>query len=209
MIISFEGIDGSGKSTQAHRLLHRLAREGYEPLFVREPGGTDLSERIREMLLDSRNRIDPMAEMLLFSAARAQLVSEEIVPHSRSGGVVICDRFFDSTVAYQGGGRGIADPKWLLEFQETVTGGVVPDRTYYIRVPVDVARARLAHRDSLDGADRMESEDGAFFSRVTHAYDRIAEWAAGRVRVIDGARQADDIETAIWQDVEGILPERN
>jgi dTMP kinase len=122
---------------------------------------------------------------------------------------VICDRFFDSTVAYQGGGRGIADPEWLLGFQETVTGGVVPDRTYYIRVPVDVARDRLAHRDSRGGADRMEIEDGAFFARVTETYDRIAEWAAERVRVIDGARDADAIAKAIWQDVEGLLPERN
>lgn len=209
MIITFEGIDGSGKSTQAHRLLHRLANAGYEPLFVREPGGTDVSERIRDLLLDKRNRIDPMAEMLLFSAARAQLVSEEIRPHSRGGGVVICDRFFDSTVAYQGGGRGIADPEWLLDFQQTVTGGLVPDRTYYIRVPVEVARERLTHRDSRAGADRMENEDRAFFTRVTEVYDRIAEWASDRVRVIDGSRDADAIATAIWQDVEGLLPVRN
>lgn len=209
MIISFEGIDGSGKSTQAQRLLHHLAREGFEPLFVREPGGTDLSERIRDLLLDSRNRIDPMAEMLLFSAARAQLVSEEIQPHSERGGVVICDRFFDSTVAYQGGGRGIADPEWLLRFQQTVTSGIVPDRTYYIRVPIDLARERLAKRDVHTGADRMENEDHSFYSRVADVYDRIAEWAADRVRVIDGARDADDIEKAIWRDIEGLLPERN
>ena len=209
MIISFEGIDGSGKSTQAHRILRRLAARGLEPLFVREPGGTDLSERIRDILLERDMDIQPLAEMLLFSAARAQLVSRQIKPHMEQGGVVICDRFFDSTVAYQGGGRGIADPEWLDAFQRVVTDGIVPDRTYLIRVPLEVAVARLRERDDADGPDRMEQAGQEFYGRVAHAYDRIAERAADRVRVIDGTERIDAIEKAIWKDLQLLLPDRN
>lgn len=207
MIVSFEGIDGSGKSTQAHRLLHRLAHLGYEPLFVREPGGTDLSERIRDLLLDASNVIDPLAEMLLFSAARAQLVTQEIIPHDMAGGIVICDRFFDSTIAYQGGGRQIVDPHWLLSFQRVVTSGVVPHRTYLIRVPIEVAEGRMAHRNV--SSDRMEQAGRDFYRRVSDTYDRIAEWEADRVRVIDGTGSADAIEEAIWKDFQTLVPERN
>lgn len=209
MIISFEGIDGSGKSTQAHRILHRLAAHGLEPLFVREPGGTDVSERIREMLLDPSVDIEPIAEMLLFSAARAQLVARQIKPHVDSGGVVICDRFFDSTVAYQGGGRGMADPDWLDAFQRVVTGGVVPDRTYLIRVPLEVAAERLRSRGVKDGPDRMEQAGREFYGRVALAYDRIAERESERVRVVDGTGTPDDIERAIWDDVQLLLDDRN
>ena len=123
MIISFEGIDGSGKSTQAKRLLDRLGASSLDVLYVREPGGTAVSERIRTLLLDPSLVMDPFAEMLLFSAARAQLVREKIRPFHEAGGIVICDRFFDSTVAYQGGGRQVADPDWLGDFQRVVTDG--------------------------------------------------------------------------------------
>ena len=120
MIISFEGIDGSGKSTQAKHLMARLGEEAHEVLFVREPGGTRISESIRELLLNPEVKMHPFTEMLLFSAARAELVREKIRPFHERGGIVICDRFFDSTVAYQGGGRKVADADWLDAFQREV-----------------------------------------------------------------------------------------
>jgi len=200
MIFSFEGIDGCGKTTQVARLAERLEDAGYDVLRVREPGGTDLGEAVRDLLLDTRRDIHDMAEMLLFSAARAQLVTERIVPHVQSGGVVVCDRFFDSTVAYQGGGRRVADVAWLYDFQRRVTAGVEPDRTYLVRVPVDVAAKRLSGRIAATGRDRMEHADRDFWVRTSEAYDRLAERAAQRYRVVDGTRPVDDIARAIWSD---------
>ncbi|MDA0874689.1 MAG: dTMP kinase, partial [Bacteroidetes bacterium] len=146
MIITFEGIDGSGKSTQARELCTWLQEHGRTVLYVREPGGTPVSERIRTLLLDPSAEMDPFTEMLLFSAARAELSRKEIGPRHAAGDVVVCDRFFDSTVAYQGGGRGLADPEWLSAFQRRVADDLVPDRTYLIRVDVATAARRLAAR---------------------------------------------------------------
>lgn len=202
MIFSFEGIDGCGKTTQVARLVERLEDAGYDVLRVREPGGTDLGEAVRDLLLDTARTIDDMAEMLLFSAARAQLVTERIVPHVRAGGVVVCDRFFDSTVAYQGGGRRVAQVAWLYDFQRRVTAGLVPDRTYLIRIPVDVAAARLSGRTAATGRDRMEHADRAFWVRTSEAYDRLAEKAAERYRVVDGTKQIDAIARTIWADAQ-------
>ena len=171
MIISFEGIDGSGKSTQIKRLLTRLDLLGKETLYVREPGGTAMSERVRDILLDPSLDIHPFAEMLLFSAARAQLVKEKISPFHARGGIVVCDRFFDSTIAYQGGGRGVAEPSWLESFQLEVTGGVIPDRTYFVDITTETAESRLNIRFGEEkAADRMEQAGGAFFERVRNAY---------------------------------------
>lgn len=142
LLLSFEGIDGSGKSTQA-RLLERYLRDrGRDPLLVREPGGTELSERVRTLLLQEDLAIDPLAEMLLFSAARAQLVADRIRPALQAGRIVLCDRFYDSTTAYQGGGRQLADPDWLNGLHRRVTQGIVPDRTYLIELPPSEAQTR-------------------------------------------------------------------
>ena len=142
LLLSFEGIDGSGKSTQA-RLLERYLRDrGRDPLLVREPGGTELSERVRTLLLQEDLAIDPLAEMLLFSAARAQLVADRVRPALQAGRIVLCDRFYDSTTAYQGGGRQLADPDWLNGLHRRVTQGIVPDRTYLIELPPSEAQTR-------------------------------------------------------------------
>ena len=122
MLITFEGIDGSGKSTQARMLEEHLRSEGRNVRLVREPGGPPLAECIRSLLLSHDVEISPFAELLLFSAARAQLVRETIRPALNAGSVVICDRFYESTTAYQGAGRGLADPAWLDEFHKHVTG---------------------------------------------------------------------------------------
>jgi dTMP kinase len=197
MFITFEGIDGSGKSTQARALLHRLSESVREAELFREPGGTPASEQIREMLLDPDMTVDPFAELLLFSAARAQLVAERIRPLLEQSVVVICDRFFDSTTAYQGGGRGIADPAWLQEFHHRVTSGLVPDRTYLLSVSPEQAYARRSHR----AADRLEEEGHAFYERVARAYDELARAEPERIVVVDAAKSADEIARAVWADI--------
>jgi dTMP kinase len=200
MIISFEGIDGSGKSTQAGMLVDSLRASGRTVHLVREPGGTPVSERIRRLLLDPGLEIDAFAEMLLYSAARAQLVRGHFEGMQGEGALIVCDRFFDSTVAYQGGGRRIADLDWLDGFQRQVTGGVVPDRTYLIRVSLETALSRQADRT----ADRMERSDRSFFERVIKAYDDLAEKNRTRIKVIDGEPAAEQVAQAVLKDLESL-----
>jgi dTMP kinase len=199
-LFSFEGIDGSGKSTQVRLLAEALAARGHTVHLVREPGGTPTSEAIRSLLLDPEAHIAPRAELLLFSAARAQLVEEAIRPALERGDVVIADRFFDSTTAYQGGGRGLADPGWLDAFHRFVTGGLVPARTYLVDVPLEVAAMRRGADASRDGADRMEAGGEAFFGRVREAYRHLAAVDPGRVLTVDGTRPAADLHHDIVAD---------
>lgn len=203
LLITFEGIDGSGKSTQARLLNASLQDRGYETLLVREPGGTELSERVRDILLQPSLNVHPLAELLLFSAARTQLVSERIRPALDAGRIVICDRFYDSTTAYQGAGRGVADPDWLQDFHQRVTQGLVPDRTYLVEVDADTARERREEGDV--GRDRMEGEDDAFYERVSRAYARLAEEEPDRIHRVDGGRPIEAVHTDIQADVEALL----
>jgi dTMP kinase len=207
MLISFEGIDGSGKSTQAQLLQSELVEHGFRVLLVREPGGTDVSERVRDILLDKTLDIDPFAEMLLFSAARAQLVRTSVQAALDDDTVVICDRFFDSTIAYQGAGRGIADTTWLTEFQLNVTDGLIPERTYLVEVAPKVAERRLIHRDeSRASVDRMESAGQQFFSRVAKAYESIANAEPDRIVVIDGSGTQKQVAELIREDFRSKYP---
>lgn len=205
VLITFEGIDGSGKSTQAQLLDEHLQQAGYETLLVREPGGTELSERIRSVLLDRTLEVRPMAELLLFSAARTQLVSERIRPALDTGKIVICDRFYDSTTAYQGAGRGVADPEWLQSFHERVTDGLVPDRTYLVEVDPTTARARREEGEAED--DRMEAETKEFYDRVVAAYTTLAEEQPDRFYRLDGTRAIEALQGDIRSDVEAMLDE--
>ena len=198
MLLTFEGIDGSGKSTQAKKLWERLQAEGEAPLLLREPGGTDLSERVRALLLDRALHIEPFAELLLFSAARAQLVVERIRPALQHGGIVICDRFYDSTTAYQGAGRQVEDLAWIQDFNRHVTGGLVPDRTYLIEIDPEAALARRSVRQ----ADRMEAAGLAFQQRVAASYRRLAEDEPERFRRLDGTLSSEDLHVQIWDDVQ-------
>lgn len=206
LLLTFEGIDGSGKSTQARRLNQFLQAEGHDTLVVREPGGTALSERVRTVLLEPDFNVHPMAELLLFSAARAQLVAERIRPALAAGRIVICDRFYDSTTAYQGAGRGVANPEWLQDFHRRVTGGLTPDRTYLVEVDVDTARARRAR----DGApsDRMESAGEEFYERVAGAYDALAASAPERFVRLDGRRPIEALHEDVRADVRTLLDAR-
>lgn len=204
LLLTFEGIDGSGKSTQARLLDEYLQDEGYETLLVREPGGTELSERIRSILLEPTLNVHPMAELLLFSAARTQLVAERIRPALNAGRIVICDRFYDSTTAYQGAGRGVADPAWLQSFHRRVTEGLEPDRTYLVELDPETAQARREDGEEAEG-DRMEAEDRDFYDRVAAAYATLAEEHSNRFLRLDGRRSIEALHTSIRSDVEALL----
>ena len=201
MLITFEGIDGSGKSTQARYLqFHLDAIWGRKVRLVHEPGSTAVSERIRSLLLDPYADIVPFAELLLFSAARSQLVREVIQPALDAGEIIICDRFYDSTTAYQGSGRQLADLDWLKDFHYRVTEGLVPDRTFFIDVPVEVAAERRG-----GDRDRMEQAGKEFFERVRRAYLDLVEREPERVVRIDGTQNLDAINAEVVREVEAML----
>jgi dTMP kinase len=206
LLVTFEGIDGSGKSTQARRLDERLRREGADTLLVREPGGTDLSEEVRQILLRRELDVDPMAELLLFSAARAQLVAERVRPALEAGRIVLCDRFYDSTTAYQGAGRGVADPEWLQGLHHRVTGGLVPDRTYLVEL--DPAEAQQRRSASGEPDDRMEAATNGFYERVHHAYVSLAEAEPERFVRLDGTASIESLHAQIWADIARLLDQR-
>ena len=203
VLLTFEGIDGSGKSTQARLLDEYLQEHGHETLLVREPGGTAFSERVRSILLDPSLNVQPFAELLLFSAARAQLVADQIRPALEAGRIVICDRFYDSTTAYQGAGRGVADPDWLTSFHERVTGHLVPDRTFLVEVDPETARDRRTAEE--DDPDRMEAAGADFYERVVAGYETLAEQHSDRIRRLDGTRTIEDLHRTIREDVAALL----
>jgi dTMP kinase len=197
MFITFEGIDGSGKSTQIALLEARLLASGCKVLSLREPGGTEVSERIREILLDRTSDISPVAELLLYSAARAQIVQQTIKPALVSGVTVLLDRFYDSTTAYQGAGRRVADAEWIRSLHSLATGGLVPDRTIWIDVRPDIARKRQ------EGTmlDRMEIEDREFFQRIHDCYEQLALGEPDRFLRVDGAMSIEAIHELVWTDI--------
>ena len=202
MFLSFEGIDGSGKSTQAARIVERLRADGRRVVTVREPGGTPLGEQIRTLLLDPAGDVTARAELLLFSAARAQLTERVIAPALAAGAIVVADRFFDSTTAYQGHGRGVLAPEAVDAFHALVTGGLAPDLT--IIVDVDVATARRRRSGHVD--DRMEASDVAFHERVREGYHTLAARHPERVALLDGSGPADEVTAEINQLVNRRLP---
>jgi len=204
-LITFEGIDGSGKSTQVRRLDAYLQDEGYDTLVVREPGGTELSERVRSLLLDPDLKVEPFTEVLLFSAARAQVSAERIRPALADGRIVLCDRFYDSTTAYQGAGRGVAEPDWLQAFHRRVTGDLVPDRTYLVEVNPETAQAR--RDDAARDDDRMEAAGDDFYKRVRDAYAELAEEHSDRFVRLDGTRSIDALHDTVRNDVQFLLDE--
>jgi dTMP kinase len=199
MLITFEGIDGCGKSSQAKLLADRLRDAGIKTLLVREPGGTELSEHIRSILLE-RHHDEPLshaAELLLFAASRAQLIQEVIEPALKRNAVVICDRFTDSTIAYQGYGRGLP-LAYVRSVNELATAGITPDMTFLIDVPIDLA----VHRRKGMGDDRMEAESLSFFNHVIQGYMALAQKHPDRIHVIDGADSMEDIHHQIFRLVE-------
>ncbi len=196
MFITFEGIDLCGKTTQAEILIQRLKNSGFDVVFIREPGGTKISELIRNILLDPQNKeMEPITELFLFSASRAQLVREVIIPSLNSGKIVVCDRFYDSTVAYQGYGRGIEIEK-IKVINELASGGLVPDLTFLIDIPVDEIHRR--RKEKYGDFDRMENSGDEFYERVRRGYLEIAQ-TSDRFVVIDGKDKIDEISAQIWE----------
>ncbi|HEV8539199.1 MAG TPA: dTMP kinase [Bacteroidota bacterium] len=200
MFITFEGLDGSGKTTQATLLVDRLRITGKEPVFLREPGGTAISEKIRDILLDRQHlELGRKAEVFLFSAARTQLVEEVICPALRAGKIVVCDRFYDSTTAYQAYGRGL-DLEEVKSINMIATSGTTPDLTVLVDVELEeIGRRRRAAKVS---DDRMEAAGMKFFKRVREGYQVLAAEEPHRIALVNGMRPVNDIHDEIWNIVQ-------
>jgi dTMP kinase len=206
--ITFEGIDGCGKSTQLRMLASELRLRGREVIATREPGGTPLGTRIRQLLLDSEEQVDPLAELLLYAADRAQHVRALVRPALDAGHVVLSDRYADATVAYQGAGRGFP-AELVSELVVLATGGLMPHLTLIFDLPVDESQRRQARRTSKgEKADRLDAEDAAFHTRVRDAYLRIAAAEPERVRVVDASGSVQETQANVMRVVMPFLESR-
>jgi dTMP kinase len=183
-LITIEGIDGAGKSTLARALAETIAAHGQRVELLREPGGVELSERIRALVKDPALEVSARAEALLYAAARAQLVEERVQPLLDEGAVVLLDRYVDSSLAYQGAARELG-VEHVRQINDFATGGLHPDRTLLLRLSPAAGRERQAGRDELP--DRLEREDEAFFACIAAAYDELAAAEPQRIRVLDAS----------------------
>ena len=201
--ITFEGVEGVGKSTQIALAAAHLRSRGIEPVVTREPGGTPLAEQLRAIVLEpGRGPVAPTAELLIMFAARASHVEDVIRPALDAGRCVLCDRFTDCTEAYQGGGRG-AEVATIRALAAIAHPGLTPDLTLVFDVPEAVANARLATRGA--GHDRIESENGDFFGRVRRSYAAIAQREPDRVRIVDATRPEAEIAAEVARLIDGAL----
>jgi dTMP kinase len=191
LFVSLEGIDGSGKTTQAKLLAKDL---GDEALYVREPGGTPAGEQLRKVLIDSETPLTPVSELLVFLAARAELVADVIEPKLAEGASVVCDRFSDSTIAYQGVARDLGFER-VRELCDFATAGRWPDLTIYLRIDPDKSLAKLAE------GDRFESEGVEFQRKIAEAYDQIAAAEPERVRVVDATGSVKAVHKRVMEEV--------
>jgi dTMP kinase len=189
-LITVEGLDGAGKTTAVGGLAAALRQRGRDVAVLREPGGVELSERIRGLVKDPALDVHARAEALLYAAARAQLVAERLEPLLAEGGWVLLDRFVDSSLAYQGAGRGLG-VEAIRELNAFATGGLIPDRTLLLRIDPAAGLARAAGRP--EDADRLEREELAFFATIAAAYDALAAAEPERFAVIDAARPPDAV----------------
>lgn len=204
LFITLEGGEGSGKSTQSSRLTSRLRAAGWDPLVTREPGGTPLAEGIRALLMDPAHQPTALTEALLMEAARAQLVEQVLRPALAAGRVVVCDRYADSTIAYQGAGRGL-DTAMLVDWNRAATGGLTPDLTLLFDLP---AEAGLARREQAPGStNRIDREPREFHARVQAQFRALAAAEPTRWVVIDATASADTIAERVWSEVSRRLPQ--
>ena len=208
MFITFEGIEGCGKSTQAKRLVNRLRELAVPLVFTLEPGGTTVGQKIRRILLDSRNQhLSPLAELLLYAADRAQHVEEVIKPALEQEKWVLCDRFFDATTVYQGYARGL-DMKLIVTLNEKASPGIRPDITFLIDCAVEVGLKRALKRNKIqfqEGQDRFEREKKDFHEAVREGYLNMAMEDPERFVVVDGTLKEDELEEIIFKHVEPFI----
>jgi dTMP kinase len=200
VFITFEGIDGSGKSTQIKKLKEHFEKEGEKVKVFRDPGGPAVSERIREILLNPDYNIDPVTELLLFSAARSQLMAEHVLPNLKSGAVVILDRFYDSTTAYQGYGRESVTLDEIHKMNAIASHKREPDLTIYMQVPLKEAKKRMAKKQK----DRMELAGDSFFEKVISGFENLAE-AENRIFTVDATQPAAQVHALIWDYIKSQL----
>ena len=201
-LITIEGIDGAGKSTLAGALVRELTARGRQVELLREPGGVDVSERIRALVKDPALAVAPRAEALLYAAARAQLVQELLSPLLEQGTLILLDRFVDSSLAYQGAGRelGVEEVRHINEF---ATAGLTPDRTLLLRIDPALGRARQDERALQP--DRLEREGEGFFARIAAAYDELADEEPERIRAIDAGQTPADVLRDALAAIEDLL----
>ncbi|NQV49908.1 MAG: dTMP kinase [Candidatus Marinimicrobia bacterium] len=201
LLISFEGIDGSGKSTQCKMLYHELIDRGFAVHLYREPGGTRISEKIRNILLDRENmEMSPVTEMLLYFASRNQLISEKVVPALKKGEIVLLDRFVDSTIAYQGYGRNLSLES-IQKVADVAIGTVIPDLTILVDTPLETAEDRMEDRD----LDRLEAENVEFKLRTKNGYLKLAEADSHRFLVLDGRDSIDSLKRTVLTRIDQLL----
>lgn len=198
--ISFEGIDGSGKSTQINKLKEFLEQNGYDVLLTREPGGTKISEKIRNIILDADNKeMTDMTEAFLYAASRAQIVEEVIKPAIDSGKIVICDRYVDSSIAYQGYGRKLGD--FVEVINSYAVQNIMPDLTVFMKVEPTIGNDRISNREK----DRIELEAQDFHMAVYNGYDNLEKRFPDRIKSVDATRSIDEIHNNILEYVKGLL----
>jgi dTMP kinase len=200
MFITFEGIDGAGKSTQIEKLTKRLKEKGVEFVLTREPGGCEISEKIRTLILDTKSNLGATGELFLYFAARAEHIRQVIKPALNSGKWVICDRFADSTFAYQGAGRGLETAK-MKEINDFATDKISPDLTILLDIPVEVSLERRKSRGK--SADRLEQNDRIFFENVRKRFLDLAKNEPERILLIDATLNENEIYEKIIESLAG------
>ncbi|MFZ2049601.1 MAG: dTMP kinase [Solirubrobacteraceae bacterium] len=202
-LITIEGLDGAGKTTLVQALAQELQRRGLPVVVLREPGGVPVSERIRELVKDPSAHVSARTEALLYAAARAQLVSERLLPELEQGHFVLLDRFLDSSLAYQGAGRELGVEQ-VREINLFATGGLAPDRTLLLTISPAAGRARQDGRGQEP--DRLEREDSAFFTAVADAYDQLARQEPDRIRTIDATGAPAKVLAAALAALADLIP---
>lgn len=207
LFITFEGPDGGGKTTQLHLLKHVLSGRGLSVMSTREPGGTSISDHIRRILLDPANKeMNEKTETLLYAASRAQHVSEKIKPALQQGQIVLCDRFVDASMAYQGFGLGVGEEQ-VRALNDFATGGLTPDRTYLLDIPPEMGLARMNDRQNGEfeqELDRIEQRDRDYHQKVRKAFENMA-WKEERIVLIEATQSADNIHKLIVEDIDKLL----